>query len=314
MFFSRGYNEEGIADLKGLLEAREMDYEVYKQQISVPDCENSENFVLVTNQYAIRRRSDGEIVSPMTVSAQYGEIAPPDMTGDLEPFVSEGLAVPEAAFHITQGCVQNVETIVLRLSEDPLKARLGEAYTGYIVARNYQGRGAASASLFLERQMSGSLLTALAKVSGFKIVHRGDVRDKYKLAMKRWKDLQKLMLELGNKLSSFSAIPISLIEAETLIDSLLDIQVGKDVSAQKRNLRAAYLDAFNMPRFGTFGKTVADMYHGITWVGSHYLPEKSKLGADDIMVGLLEGTRGSREQKALRLLDAFVASKEKALV
>jgi hypothetical protein len=163
--------------------------------------------------------------------------------------------------------------------------------------------------LFLEREVSSSLLTAIANVSGFTIVHRGDVRDKYGLAMKRWSELRKLMQSLANRLGTLGTIEMSWNEAELFVDTLLGIRAGEELKAQKRNLRAAYMDAFNMSRYGTFGKTAADMYHGVTWVGSHYTSAKSKLDADDIMVGLLEGTRGSREKRALGLLDAFVERK-----
>lgn len=321
-FFARGYNTEEITDLTEFLAARGMDYEVYKQQVSVPvfdpdetaDLQEGEvpEFVTVENQYVVRRKTDGVVVSPMTVSRQYGEIAPLDMAADLIPFVEQGNAVPDSAFKIRQGCVENVEAIALRLNltdADPFQDRLGEVYRAYLVARNYHGRGSASASLFLERQVSASLLTAVANVSGFKIVHRGDVRDKYKLAMKRWAELRRLMQETANRLGTLGDVPMSFREAEAFVDSLLGIKPGEELKAQKKNLRAAYLDAFSMSRYGTFGKTAADMYHGCTWVGSHYTAASSKLTEDDIMVGLLEGTRGNRERKALTLLDRFVERK-----
>jgi hypothetical protein len=205
-----------------------------------------------------------------------------------------------------------VEAITLRLKIDacdPLTLATGDAYSGYLVARNYHGRGAAAASLFLERKISGSLLTSLAEASGFRIVHRGDVRNKYKLAFRRWDDLHGFIVNLANKLRNLKDVPMSLVEAEQFIDALLKIQPGEEYSTQKRNLRAALLDAFNMPRFGTYGSTSADMYHGVTRVGSYYTASKSKLTHDDIMVGLLEGTRGERERRALVLLDRFVAKK-----
>lgn len=316
--FFRGFNTEGHAALRDLLVARGMDYEVRKQQVSIPAAESETDasrkgiMVLVENQHVIRRMSDGAVVSPMTVSDGYGEIAPMDMLEDLDPFVAEGWATPDAAFKIRQGVVECVEAITLRLridACDPLQTETGDIYRGYLVARNYQGRGAASGSLFLERQVSGTLYTALSKASSFKIVHRGQVKDKYKLAMKRWGDLRKIIDAMAAKFRSFGEVPMSLTEAEAFIDSLLKIKVGEKVSTQKRNLKAALLDAFCMPRFGTFGKTVADMYHGVAWVGSHYTASKSKLTDDDIMESLLEGTRGNRERQAMESLDRFVARK-----
>ena len=335
-FFSRGYNVEKIETLPEFLKARGLDYQVAKEQVSVPVFEQTQRpletgiygeeierpqFVAVENQYVVRRQSDGAVVSPMTVSSKYGEISPLDMAEDLIPFVEQGLAVPDSAFLIQQGCVENVECVALRLNlkdSDPFQDGLGEVYRAYLVARNYHGRGAASASLFLEREISSSLMTAIAKVSGFKIVHRGQVRDKYALAMKRWAKLRELMQRLANRLGTLNDVPMSFREAENFVNDLLGVTMesdgqvykdGKKAPAQTVNLRAAYMDAFNMPRFGTFGSTAADMYHGVTWVGSHYTPAKSKQTADSIMEGLLEGTRGNRERKALRLLDAFVANK-----
>jgi len=328
-FFTRGFNTEGIEDLSEFLAECGMNYGVRKVQVSIPGWHLRGKTPhlgqrTVANQFVIQRDSDNEVVSPMTVSRQYGEISPTDMAADLIPFVEQGNAVPDSAFKIQQGSVENVEAIALRLNladADPFQDRLGEVYRAYLVARNYHGRGAAFAALFLERQVSASLMTAVANVSGFKIVHRGDVRDKYKLAMARWKELRKLMSSLANRLGTLSDTPMSWGEANAFVDSLLgchfegeeliDDATRKKASTQKRNLRAAFMDAFNMPRFNTFGLTAADMYHGVTWVGSHYKAAKSSLTADDIMVGLLEGTRGSRERKALGLLDRFVESKQK---
>lgn len=323
-FFVRGFNTEGIEDLTEFLAARSMDYEVCKEQVWVPKTAQTLDMELepVQNQFVVRRLSDNAVVSPMTVSSQYGEISPTDMAADLTPFVEEGLAVPDSAFLIRQGCVENVEAIALRLNladADPFQDRLGEVYRAYLVARNYHGRGSASASLFLERTISSSLITAISNVSGFKIVHRGDVRDKYALAMKRWAELRKLMQQTADRLGTLNDIPMSWHEANQFVNNLLGLRpdgdgfvmkkTGKTMSAQTRNLRAAYMDAFDMPRFGTHGKTLADMYHGVTWVGSHYTSAKSKLDANDIMEGLLEGTRGSRERKALDFLDEFAARK-----
>lgn len=309
--FFRGFNKEGLTTLPDLLIARGMDYTVHKQAVFVPTWK-TEGFSQVENQHIIRRSKDGAVVSPMTVSDGYGEIAPMDMLDDLDPFVLEKWAAPDAAFTIRQGVVECVECITLRLAInacDPLKTETGDVYTGYLVARNYQGRGAASGSLFLERQVSGTLYTALSKASSFKIIHRGDVRDKYKLAMKRWGDLRSLIDTMAAKLRGFGEVTMTLGEAEAFIDGLLKIKVGEKVSTQKRNLKAALLDAFNMPRFGTFGRTVADMYHATAWVGSHYTAGKSKLTDDDILDSLLEGTRGGREKKAMDMLDRFVSRK-----
>lgn len=313
-FFIRGANVEGFPTLPQLLIARGMDYTVHKQQVSIPGIAVGElpGFVLVENQHVIRRSSDRAVVSPMTVSDGYGEIAPMDMLDDLDPFVLEKWATPDAAFRIRQGVVECVECISLRLAieaTNPLQTETGDVYRGYLIARNYHGRGAASAALFLERECNGSLYTALAEVSGFKIVHRGQVRDKYSLAMKRWGDLRGLINAMASKLRGMVDVPMNLGEAEIFVDELLKIQQGEKLSTQKRNLRAALLDSFNMPRFGTFGKSAADMYHGVVWVGSHYTAEKSKLSDEDIMESLLEGTRGQREQRAMTMLDRFVSKK-----
>jgi hypothetical protein len=306
---------EGFDTLPQLLHARSMDYGVHKQQVSIPVYgPGNEGFCLVENQHIIRRDSDGAVVSPMTVSDGYGEIAPSDMLGDLDPFVSEKWATPDSAFRIRQGVVDCVECITLRLAIEatsPLQTETGDVYKGYLVARNYHGRGAASATLFLEREINGSLYTALAEVSGFKIVHRGQVRDKYSLAMKRWGDLRGLINAMAAKLRGMVDVPMNLSEAEIFVDELLKIKADEKPSTQKRNLRAAILDAFCMPRFGTFGKSAADMYHGVVWIGSHYTAESSKLSNEDIMESLLEGTRGEREQRAMTMLDRFTARKVK---
>jgi hypothetical protein len=315
-FFGRGHNTEGIDNLPEFLAARDMAYGVKKVQVSIPGWHLRGRTphlgsTTVENQFVIRRDSDQAVVSPMTVSRQYGEISPMDMAKDLTPFVEQGLAFPDSAFKIRQGCVENVEAIALRLdlgTDDPFQDGLGEVYRAYLVARNYHGRGSAAAMLFLEREVSSSLMTAIANVSGFTIVHRGDVRDKYALSMKRWAELRKLMQTLANRLGTLGTVAMSFRQAEMFVDELLQIKPGEELKTQKKNLRAAFMDAFNMPRFGTFGRTAADMYHGVTWVGSHYTSAKSKLDADDIMVGLLEGTRGSREKRAMTLLDTFVAN------
>jgi len=289
-----------------------MDYGVRKERVLILPLNGQGLPQPVQNQSVIRRLSDGEVVSPMTVSDGYGEIAPIDMLEDLDPFVSEGWATPDAAFRIRQGVVECVEAITLRLAIEatsPLQTETGDVYRGYLVARNYHGRGAASAALFLEREINGSLYTALVDVSGFKIVHRGQVRDKYSLAMKRWGDLRALINAMAAKLRSFVDVPMSFTEAEAFVDELLKIKDGEKISTQTRNLRAALMDAFNMPRFGTFGRSTADMYHATVWIGSHYTAENSKLSNDDIMESLLEGTRGQREERAMILLDRFVARK-----
>lgn len=333
-FFAKGHNDNGTKDLRTFLEEKEMTYEVRKEPIYVPAFQTDDpeegiygeeieapQFVRVPNQWNIRRMSDGKIVSPASVSDQYGEMGPLDMLEQLSGFCEHGWAMPDSAFLLDN---DRVECIALRLQQvDDIGKDLldGDVINWYLVARNAHGRESARASVFGERVISQSGITALEKASGFELVHRGKVRRKYKKHFQRWEELRAIIGKMTQTLGGYYSVKMSSARAEEIINALLDIKKvgntllekkgtnkGSEISTQKKNLRMAYLDAFCMPRFGTFGQTAADLYHGVCWVGSHYTPERTTLTTEDLTERLLTGVTGQRERKALGLIDRYIAN------
>jgi hypothetical protein len=252
------------------------------------------------------------------------------MIEELKPYCAEGWAAPEAAFTMKDG---DLETVALLLDPDQLPDSIGmdEDIRWYIVAKNRHGRGAAEGSVFGERVICTNGMTALSRLATFRIPHRGSgdgaAAARFQRAVRNMEAIRTVISDMSKRMGLLLDIPMSHQEAETLANVVTGIETlqvvqGRDfghkqidytdksvVSTQRRNLHAATLDAFHMPRFGTEGKTALDFYNGVTWVGSHWTPERSKQTDSDIVEGLLDGTRGSRELATLTALDAFAAFK-----
>lgn len=273
-------------------------------------------------QFHLVRESDGVNVEPHTVSKDYSVITPLDMIEELIPFVDQGWAMPEAAFQLRGGQTEII-SLLLDPGELPAEIAGNEDIRWYIVAKNKHGRGAAECSVYGERIICGNGMTALARLSTFRVAHRGQAADKYKRAARHFQGIKDVISEMSNRMGLYMDIPLSHVQAEMMADSVVGFQDARkidfkpakvdrtkegDMSPQQRNLHAAIMDAFNMPRFGTEGKTALDFYNGVTWVGTHWTPERSKLDDRAITQGLLDGTRGKREMLTLDTLDAYAES------
>ncbi len=314
-FFGGDGNPEGINDLEKFIAEKGMDYALSKVPTFVPAPDGAEGVVPVPNDFHIRRLSDGRIVSPASVTKQFGVMSPSDMLPDLIPFVDEGWATPDSAFTLAGG---RIEVIALRLNPEGFEQtdgnqplRVGEDFRWYLVAKNFHGGGSASASVFGERLICTNGMTALAGLSSCQIPRRGDTVKSFRKAFGRWEGIREVINGMAKRMGLFMDTPCNVTQATEIFAELLGITgtPDEDISTQKTTLRTALMDASNMPRYGTEGVHAADVSNAVTWVGSHWTPERSKLTVDDITTGLLLGTRGKREQKVLKLLDRFAGAK-----
>jgi hypothetical protein len=245
------------------------------------------------------------------------------MAEELIPFIDQGFAKPAAAFQLKGGYIE-VISLLLDPGQLPKEIAEDENIRWFLMAKNYHGRSSAECAIFGERQICTNGMTALSKQHNFKISHRGNAADRYKRAVREFEGIKKVIGEMTERMGLYMDVPLSHIQAEMLADTVVgfndsrdsDFKPSKidrtkdgDMSGQQRSLHAALMDAFSMPKMGTEGKTALDFYNGVTWVGTHWTPERSKLTDNDITESLLTGTRGKREVITLNLLDDFIASR-----
>jgi hypothetical protein len=309
-----GRNTEGIADLRELLAAREMNYDVFTTPSFVHpwvDKANQEDpkgwKVPVSDEFHLRRDSDGKIVSTQTVSGKYSPLSPTNLVDEMEFFVQEGLATPEAAFTIKDGTYEYVALRIADKETKVLESQTGERYDLYLVGENIHGNGAARASLFGERVNGRSGMIAFGRSGGFKVIHRGNAVDTYKKGMERWSQLQQVIAGMADMLVKMMRTPITFAEAQQIFWKVLRVKPGEEPSGYKRNLHAEFMSAFHMPRYGTSGANAMDVYNAVTFVNTHYTAARSKLTAEDITEQILAGSRGKRELRVLELLAPYVA-------
>ncbi len=225
--------------------------------------------------YWLARSSDGQVVSPKTVTNQYGILSLMDIADEVQPFCDAGWATPDGVYDRNH----SLEVLSLRLDAGGEIAE-GENFLHYIVIQNPHGGGTAQGKIISWRIVCENTFAAAVSAGyDFTISHRKGREDEDKVAKDRlaravstWDNVQKHISKLSESINTWQGMPIEISDAENLTDKLLGIEGEKEISGQARNTKERILSAFSDPRNGTYGRSAWDWYNAVTFTTSN--PEK----------------------------------------
>jgi len=310
------------SDLQEFLEAGGRNYFIRKAPVFQRiEFGGERQFAEVEGQFHLERSTDGLIVSPHTVTDQYAPLSLMDVAEEVAPWVQAGWATPDAVFSARNGAL---EVLVLRLDAGG-QITDGDFYVHYIVIQNPHGTGGKAKGKIISFRVvcANTFAAAVSAASDFTITHRvasGDHEKQQEIMVQRtkdavaaWSQVQEHISELSKRINTWADAAVTFEQAATLTDDLLQIADVEDASKRKQNNRQAVLDAFAMPQFGTFGKTLNDWVNGVTFVNSSPLApsvKASKVSAIDRAVRNVDpnGTGFKLEQRAHKVAAAFLAS------
>ena len=297
-----GVTKEVIRDWGEFLALAKMDYAINKLPALVHErTEVSE----VPNQFHLVRSSDNVVVSPSTVTKQYGVLTPSDIVQELEPFVSQGWATPDAGFILND----HSEVIVMRLDGGQLPDNGsigGENYTHYAVVQNFHGRGSARGRIISRRLVCDNMMRSIfSEGADFSITHRQNVKERFEWAIASWTKLQEAIKKLAEHLKLYMDFELDAAEVDATINKILAIKDGEDVSARKQNQKEAILIAARMSP-GCQGQTAFDLYNGVTWYNSHHETARGSVLPIKRVASFLNGSRGQLEDRAVNVLNEMV--------
>ena len=322
-----------LPDLPSFLEAAGRDYGILRTPALVRDPfggvdengEISETVREVENQFHLTRTSDGRVVSPHTVTGQYAPLTLLDIAAEIQPWCDDGWVTPDAVY---SGKNESLEILCLRMDASGALPN-GEDWEHYIVFRNPHGSGGkAKGSIVSYRAQCSNTFGSLGRGVEFVIGHRISAKmtddqrseqmaERVKQAKAAWRTAEGYISELAVRVNRWEGATLSFAEAATLTNGLLGIPKGadiddpKEVSKRKAKTRAAILEAFSMPQYGTNGATVYDWLNGVTFVQSspHAATVKaSKVSPVDRMIrNVLPTESGYKlEATAEKMADAFI--------
>lgn len=276
----------------------------------------------VEGQFHLVRSNDGKVVSPHTVTGQYGPLSLLDLSEDLAPWVDAGWATPDGVYDSREG---SLEILSLRLDagEDPTD---GE-FLHYAIIQNAHATGGTAKGKIISWRIicANTYARAVAAECDFSITHRtangsADVqsaimRERSKLAIQAWERLQGHVSKLAERVNVWKGSPITLADATLLTDRLLEIDGKKaeDISGQAENRRESILAGFNVPKFGTFGQTAYDWMNAVTFDNSSPFSArnaKSKVGSLERVVRNVSATGSgfAFEGKAEKVLADYIGA------
>lgn len=288
-------------DLAKFLCHAAMDYSVEKMPATF--VWNGENLT-ADNQFHLVRSTDGKVLSPATVTRQYGVIRPLDLVPDLQPFMDEGFATPDAAFTLYNG---QSEVISLRLDfqdENSWENHDGSKWVHYLVVQNFHGRGSVRGKVVSIRVVCHNTVTAaFGRQADFAIKHSGTVKDRVSNAIRTMESLRKYLKETGEKLGKLATMPVDIMST---VNNILEIDPAETIPTRTQNRRDAIVSAAHMSP-GVSGRTALDVLNGITWYTTHDTSGRGGKDDNDRLESLLNGTRGGLQQKATDYLLALAS-------
>jgi hypothetical protein len=275
----------------------------------------------VEGQFHLMRGSDGQVVSPHTVSGQYGPLSLVDLSEELNPWVSEGWATPDGVYSTDDG---SVEVLSLRLDAGDV-ANMTPEFRHYAILENPHARGGKAKGKIISWRIvcANTFAMAIGAASDFTVGHRmanGDpetqsaiMRDRAKLKIQAWENLQTHVRTLAQRIDVLKSVPLGFKDAENLTEKLLGIDgvPVEDRSKRSENRKDAILAGFKFPQFGTFGESAYDWLNAVTFdTSSPFAPQnqKSKVSGMDRMLRNIDSTGVGYgiEAKANSLLETLV--------
>ena len=312
-----------IGDLPGFLKAAGRDYYIKKvpafQRFKGPD--GADTFAEVENQYHLARSSDDRVVSPHTVTDQYGPLSLMEMAEELQPWCEAGWCQPDGVYSARN---ESLEVLSLRFIEATSDLPDGQKYVHYVVFQNPHGSGGTAKGKIISWKIicKNTFAAAISAKSDFAITHRiasGSTEEQQAIMSERantavsaWEHVQDHIRQLSEKINVFNSAKLTFADAEVLTDRLIGITDLEKASTRSKNKREAILQAFAMPQFGTYGQTAWDFLNGVTFINSSPFADfnkKSKVSDVDRIIRNIDinGSGFKFEERAEELVAAFIS-------
>lgn len=307
--------------LPEFLQAAGRDYGIRRVQAVHP-----ETHAPITNQYLLLRSNDGVIVGPKNVSKSYAPMSLVDIAAEVQPFCDQGWATPDSVFaggFLPDGG-ESVEILILRLDAGGIELPAGEKLVHYMVLINPHNGRKAQGKFISYRPWCKNMFSAL--LSGgydFAIPHRVAreedqakiMQERIKRAIETWENAKKKIRRLADRIQFWNDLPLTLPEATTLTDRLLEIDPTEKPSTRTQNRREAILAAFDRADIGTHGQSAYDWLNAVTFVVSSPdcgLNATSTTPAGDRMIRCIDplGSGFDMERSAKILVDSLARGSE----
>lgn len=254
--------------------------------------------VEIPNQFHLKRDIDQRIVSESTVTKSYHPYDYKEVLELLQILVDKGYARPETCMVLKNG---SVEVCTIRWNqpeatiEDP-----HSKFEQYFVLSNHHDKkgGVVGIPTCVRVVCMNTYMMALSGGVQFKIKHTANVSERVAQAMNMMESSSKAVLAFNEHYRKMAETNISIPDS---VDALLGIGKGDEVSTRMRNKRDSLVIASNMPSKGTFGKTAADFFNGVTYDLSHNSTGKNAGTRIERFESRLLGARGDIEAKAWRI-------------
>lgn len=309
-----------IQGLPEFLQAAERDYWIRKAPAGVLLSDGT--YGPADGQYhLVRAREgspDGLIVSPMTVREQYAPLSLLDVAEELRPWTEQGWATPDGVYDRNL----STEILSLRLDGGDMDAFKGpDRMLHYAIVILRHGQGRAEGKIISWRMVcQNTIAAACSAAADFKIGHRTasdadkaeTMRERTALAVNGWEALRTHVRSLAERMDAFKAVDLTPSKAERIVERILGIKAGR-ASRQAENRKAEILDAFNDPRYGTEGRTLWDLYNGVTFTLSSPYARLARGKSDPLdrmvrSIDFRQGVNFRAESRAVEIL-AGVAAK-----
>ena len=272
--------------------------------------------VEVPGKFFLARSNDGRVISPKTVSSNYGVLSLMDIADELQPFCDQGWATPDGVY---AGQDESLEVVTLRLDAGG-NLPDGEKFQHYIMVQNPHGLGKAKGKIISFRIVcANTFAMAVSSESDFCISHRvareADqaeiMKGRAAFAIQQWENVQTHISKLAERIQTFSSINLTEADALSLTDKLIGVN-GKtleQMSGQAKTRRDLIMRGFNMPEMGTNGSNAYDWLNAVTWAqSSPVATAKSKVSAEARMIRNVssDGTGARMELAARKLAESLV--------
>jgi len=303
--------------LDAFLEATKFDYDVHKVQAVHPyKRDDSDKLVVIPNQFHLINGNTDEVLSPMTVSDQYGVISPRNIVESTRHLVDDGWATPDSLMRIRGG---QSEVLMLRLDgQTPAIKNNGveEDWVWYLMIQNFHGRGKCRARIIAKRPVCSNQIAGLMADFDWAVSHRKNAAEKFENKVQTWENLQNRLTVIAKKMGLYADTTVDIPAVAREIVGIKSPEVGKTEaesnSTRKMNLLSAIIDGANMPNLGTFGRSAMDVYNSVTSFNTRgHEAVRSKLDAGQRAVRLIEGAGMSGhglEMKTHKVLAGLVTA------
>jgi hypothetical protein len=300
-YFGGSTPVETGSNLEAFCEAVGFDYDVVKLpaphpgKVYNPDFGDEGKNVFVPNQFHLVRSKDDVVVSPSTVSGQYGVISPDDIKASIEDIVSEGWGTPDTMMYIHGG---RSEVIILKLDgqagQNICIHGIDESWAWYLMIINSHGRGKCRGRIIAKRPVCQNQIAGLMSDFDWGVTHRGKAATKVANNVETWDALKKRIRVVADKMNLYAGTDIDVRAACQEIVGLKSPGVGQDLRevnpSRSMNLYDALVDGSNVPSLGTYGQTAMDVYNSVTSFNTRgHDAVKSDMHPADRAVRVIEG-------------------------